>query len=109
MSPNITYFGLFIVVLTILLLLRNMRQIKLQTAGYGTQRISRDCRDAHDVVRSIGMSNSVCGRVAKFLLASATDGRVTDGVISARLVLTHEDIAQLTGTCKPALERLVAA
>jgi hypothetical protein len=39
MSPTITYFGLFIVVLTILLLLRKMRQTKLQIAGYGTQRM----------------------------------------------------------------------
>jgi hypothetical protein len=39
MSPTITYFGLFIVVLTILLLLRKTRQIKVQIARYGTQRM----------------------------------------------------------------------
>jgi CRP/FNR family transcriptional regulator, cyclic AMP receptor protein len=78
-------------------------------ALHAAQHISRDCQDAYDVVRSIGMSNSVSGRVAKFLLASATDGRVTNGVISARLVLTHEDIAQLTGTCRETITRILAA
>jgi CRP/FNR family transcriptional regulator, cyclic AMP receptor protein len=78
-------------------------------ALHAAQHISRDCQDAYDVVRSIGMSNSVSGRVAKFLLASATDGCVTDGVISARLVLTHEDIAQLTGTCRETITRILAA
>jgi hypothetical protein len=43
MSPTITYFGLFILVLTILLLLRKMRQTKLQVAGYGTQRMCPSC------------------------------------------------------------------
>jgi CRP/FNR family cyclic AMP-dependent transcriptional regulator len=57
--------------------------------------ISRDCQDAYDVVRSIGMSNSVSGRVAKFLPASATDGRVRNGVISARLVLPMKTLLSL--------------
>jgi CRP/FNR family transcriptional regulator len=76
---------------------------------HAAQQISRDCQDAYDVVRSIGLSNSVSGRVAKFLLASATDGHVTDGVIRARLLLTHEDIAQLTGTCRETITRILAA
>jgi len=43
MSPTITYFGLFIVVLTILLLLRKMRQTKPEIAGYGSQRMCPSC------------------------------------------------------------------
>jgi len=38
MSPTITYFGLFIVVLTILMLLRKMRKMKPEIAGYGTHK-----------------------------------------------------------------------
>jgi CRP/FNR family cyclic AMP-dependent transcriptional regulator len=70
------------------------------------QHISRDCQDAYDVVRSIG--HSVSGRVAKFLLASATDGRVTNGVVRARLALTHEDIAQLMGTSRESITRTLS-
>jgi len=72
------------------------------------QHISRDCQDAYDVVRSIGLSHSVSGRVAKFLLASATDGRVSRGVVRARLTLTHEDIAQLIGTSRETITRTLS-
>jgi CRP/FNR family transcriptional regulator, cyclic AMP receptor protein len=75
---------------------------------HAAQHISRDCRDAYDVVRSIGLSQSVSGRVAKFLLASATDGRVTNGVVRARLALTHEDIAQLVGTSRETITRTLS-
>jgi CRP/FNR family transcriptional regulator len=69
------------------------------------QQIGRDCRDAYDMVRSIGLSHSVSGRVAKFLLATAADGDVTNGVVRARLALTHEEIAQLMGTSRETITR----
>ena len=72
------------------------------------EHVSRECRDAYDVVRSIGLSHSVSGRVAKFLLASATDGHVTNGAIHARLALTHEDIAQLVGTSRETITRILS-
>jgi CRP/FNR family transcriptional regulator, cyclic AMP receptor protein len=75
---------------------------------HAAQHISRDCQDAYEVVRSIGLSHSVSGRVAKFLLASATDGQVTDGVIRATLTLTHEDIAQLVGTSRETITRTLS-
>jgi len=75
---------------------------------HAAQHISRDCQDAYDVVRSIGLSHSVSGRVAKFLLASATDGEVTNGVVRTTLALTHEDIAQLTGTSRETITRILS-
>jgi len=69
------------------------------------QHISRDCQDAYDVVRTIGLSTSASGKVAKFLLTSATDGRVKDGVIHTKLALTHDDIGQLTGTSRETITR----
>jgi CRP/FNR family transcriptional regulator len=72
------------------------------------QHLSRDCRDAYDMVRSLGLSHSVAARVAKFLLASATDGQVKEGVIRASLALTHEDIAQLTGTSRETITRILS-
>jgi CRP/FNR family transcriptional regulator, cyclic AMP receptor protein len=72
------------------------------------QHISRDCRDAYAVVRSLGLSHSVSGRVATFLLASATAGQVTDGVVRAKLALTHEEIAQLMGTSRETISRTLA-
>jgi CRP/FNR family cyclic AMP-dependent transcriptional regulator len=75
---------------------------------HAAQQISRECRDAYEVVRSIGLSRSVSGRVAEFLLASATDGRVMNGEVRTRLALTHEEIAQLTGTSRETITRILS-
>jgi CRP/FNR family transcriptional regulator, cyclic AMP receptor protein len=54
------------------------------------------------------LSNSVSERVAKFLLESVNYGRVTNGAVSATLSLTHEDIAQLTGTTRETITRTLS-
>ena len=72
------------------------------------QHISRDCREAYDSVRAVGLSHSISGRLAKFLLASATNGRVANGVVRARLALTHEDIAQVLGTTRETITRTLS-
>jgi CRP/FNR family transcriptional regulator, cyclic AMP receptor protein len=72
------------------------------------QHISRDCQDAYEVARLIGLSHSVSGRIAKFLLTSATDGLVTNGVVRLRLALTHTGIAQLVGTSRETIARTLA-
>ncbi|PYX31619.1 MAG: Crp/Fnr family transcriptional regulator [Acidobacteria bacterium] len=72
------------------------------------QQIGRDCGQAYDVIRSIGLSHSVTGRVAKFLLASAMDEPAMNGVVRVRLTLTHEDIAQLTGTSRETITRILS-
>jgi len=75
---------------------------------HAAQQISRECRDAYEVVRSIGLSHSISTRVAKFLLESALEGKVTDGAVRVKLVLTHEDIAQLTGTTRETITRILS-
>jgi len=72
------------------------------------EHISRDCQSAYDVARSIGLSHSVSGRLAKFFLASATDGRVTNGVVRSRLGLTHEEIAQFIGASRETITRTLS-
>src|SRR5271157_6046032 len=75
---------------------------------HAAQQISRECREAYEVVRSIGLSHSISTRVAKFLLESAAEGKVTDGAVRVKLVLTHEDIAQLTGTSRETITRILS-
>jgi CRP/FNR family transcriptional regulator, cyclic AMP receptor protein len=72
------------------------------------QQIGRDCQDAYGVIRSIGLSHSASGKVAKFLLAWAAGGVVTKGVVRAKLALTHEDIAQLVGTSRETITRILS-
>ena len=75
---------------------------------HAARHIGRDCHDAYNVIRSLGSSHSISGRVAKFLLASAMDGQVSHGVVRARLPLTHEDIAQLIGTSRETITRTLS-
>ena len=72
------------------------------------QHLSRDCRDAYDVVRSIGLSRSAPARVAKFLLEYVADEQATNGTVHAKLVLTHEDLSQLMGTSRETITRTLA-
>jgi CRP/FNR family cyclic AMP-dependent transcriptional regulator len=75
---------------------------------HAAQQISRECQDAYQVVRSIGLSNSISARVAKFLLESAADAQARDGRVRVRLVLTHEEISQLVGTSRETITRTLS-
>ena len=72
---------------------------------HAAQHISRDCQEAYGVARSIGLSHSASWKIAKFLLASAAEGTVSNGVVRAKFVLTHEDIAQHVGTSRETITR----
>jgi CRP/FNR family transcriptional regulator, cyclic AMP receptor protein len=69
------------------------------------EHISRDYRDACDVVRSVGLSHTISERLAKLLLESSAEGQVANGVVSTMLALTHEDIAQLIGASRESITR----
>ena len=72
------------------------------------QHISRDCQEAYEVVRTIGLSHSATWKIAKFLLASANDCKVENGVVRAKLGITHYEIAQLVGTSRETITRTLA-
>lgn len=75
---------------------------------HAAQHISRDCQDAYNVVRSIGLSHSISERLAKFLLESSAEAQVANGVLRTQLALTHEDISQLIGTSRESITRTLA-
>jgi CRP/FNR family transcriptional regulator len=72
------------------------------------QHLSRDCLDAYNVVRSIGLSRSAPAKVAKFILDYVADEDVKKGAIRAKLALTHEDLSQLMGTSRETITRVLA-
>jgi CRP/FNR family cyclic AMP-dependent transcriptional regulator len=84
--------------------LRNHRDACLLAA----QHISRDFQDACNVIRSIGLSHSISERLAKFLLESSAEGQIANGIVRAKLALTHEDIAQLIGTSRESITRTLS-
>ena len=74
---------------------------------HAAQQLSNDCQSAYDVIRSIGLSHSVSEKLARLLLQWATDGQVSDGAIRLKLSLTHEEMAQLIGTSRETVTRIL--
>jgi CRP/FNR family transcriptional regulator len=75
---------------------------------HAAQQLSNDCQSAYDVIRSIGLSHSVSEKLARLLLQWAPDGRVVDGTIRLKLALTHEEMAQLIGTSRETVTRILS-
>jgi CRP/FNR family cyclic AMP-dependent transcriptional regulator len=72
---------------------------------HAIEHLARDCCSAYGVVRSIGLSNSVSQRFARFLFETAADGESNNGTVRVRLALTHEEISQLVGTSRETITR----
>jgi CRP/FNR family transcriptional regulator len=71
------------------------------------QQLSSDCHSAYEVIRSIGLSQSVSEKLARLLLHWAVDGQVSEGTIRVKLALTHEEVAQLIGTTRETVTRIL--
>jgi len=69
------------------------------------QHLGRDCHSAYEVIRSIGLSNSVEEKLARFLVEWSASGQVTSGGLRVKLALTHEEIAQLIGCSRESVSR----
>ena len=70
--------------------------------------LSRDCREAYEVARAIGLSQSVAERMAKFLLDWVSNSPVTKDPLRVTLALTHEEIAQLIGASRETVTRTLS-
>lgn len=69
------------------------------------QHLGRDCHSAYEVIRSIGLSNSVEEKLARFLVEWSAGGQATNGGLRVKLALTHEEIAQLIGCSRESVSR----
>ena len=72
-----------------------------------TQHLSQDCQAAYDVIRSIGLCHSVPGKLARLLLQWSGEGRASGGVVRMKLALTHEELAQLIGSSRETVTRIL--
>ena len=72
-----------------------------------TQHLSQDCQSAYDVIRSIGLCHSVPGKLARLLLQWSVDGNSRGGVVSMKMSLTHEELAQLIGSSRETVTRIL--
>jgi CRP/FNR family transcriptional regulator, cyclic AMP receptor protein len=73
-----------------------------------TQQISADCQSAYEVIRSIGLSHTAPERLARLLLQWSRDGQFSTEGIRLKLVLTHEELAQLIGTTRETVTRTLS-
>jgi CRP/FNR family transcriptional regulator len=71
------------------------------------QHLSQDCQSAYEMIRSLGLSHSVSEKLARLLLEWAGGGEDTKDGIRIKIALTHEEIAQLIGTSRETVTRVL--
>jgi CRP/FNR family transcriptional regulator, cyclic AMP receptor protein len=72
------------------------------------EHLSNNYHSAFEQVRSLGLSHSASEKLAKLMLEwSAKGGRDTEIGISLKLTLTHEEIAQMIGSSRETVTRLL--
>ncbi len=71
------------------------------------EHLSENCHNAYDMIRAIGLSHSASEKLARMLLELASDGDTTKDGIRVKLALTHEEIAQVIGTSRETVTRLL--
>lgn len=71
------------------------------------QHLSKNCQSAYEMIRSLGLSHSVSEKLARLLLEWAGDGDETKDGIRIKVSLTHEEIAQLIGTSRETVTRVL--
>jgi CRP/FNR family cyclic AMP-dependent transcriptional regulator len=72
------------------------------------QHLSRNCQSAYEMIRSLGLSHSVGEKLARLLLEWASEGDHTKEGIRIKVSLTHEEIAQLIGTSRETVTRVLS-
>ena len=71
------------------------------------QHLSKDCQTAYQQIRSLGLSHSAPERLARLLL-EWTSGSPQQAEPKVKLALTHEEIAQIIGTSRETVTRVLA-
>jgi CRP/FNR family cyclic AMP-dependent transcriptional regulator len=74
---------------------------------HAAQHLSENCQSAYEMIRSLGLSHSVSEKLARLLLEWATDGEKTKDGVRIKVSLTHEEIAQLIGTSRETVTRVL--
>ncbi len=69
--------------------------------------LSKSCHTAYEMIRSLGLSHSVSEKLARLLLEWASDGETTKEGIRIKVSLTHEEMAQLIGTSRETVTRVL--
>jgi CRP/FNR family cyclic AMP-dependent transcriptional regulator len=71
------------------------------------QHLSQNCQSAYEMIRSLGLSHSVSEKLARLLLEWADSAEATEEGLRIKVSLTHEEIAQLIGTSRETVTRVL--
>jgi len=71
------------------------------------EHLSQNCQSAYEMIRSLGLSHSVSEKLARLLLEWASGGEITNDGVRIKVSLTHEEIAQLIGTSRETVTRVL--
>lgn len=72
------------------------------------QQLSAKYQMAQREIRSLGLSASTGEKLAKLLLDWCETGQKVNGSVRLKVVLTHEEIAQMLGTTRETITRLLS-
>ena len=72
------------------------------------EHLSNNCQSAFDQIRSLGLSHSAREKLARVLLEWACNGEETHEGLRVKLAMTHEEIAQMIGTSRETVTRILA-
>jgi CRP/FNR family transcriptional regulator len=80
-----------------------------ETCMHTAQQLSEKYHSAQREIRSLGLSQTTSEKLAKLLLDwCALGGEVTNKGIRLKVLLTHEEIAQMIGTTRETVTRLLS-
>jgi len=85
-------------------LMRQYNDICLRVAEHLSQRYSGACRE----IRSLALSHSAAGKLAKLLLEWTPENRDNSRPVALKLSMTHEEMAEMIGTSRETVTRLFA-
>jgi CRP/FNR family cyclic AMP-dependent transcriptional regulator len=85
-------------------LMRQHNDICLRVAEHLSQRYSGACRE----IRSLALSHSAAGKLAKLLLEWAPENHDASRPSQLKLTMTHEEMAEMIGTSRETVTRLFA-
>jgi CRP/FNR family transcriptional regulator len=69
--------------------------------------LSDNCQSAFEQIRALGLSHSAREKLARVLLEWAANGEQTKEGLRVKLALTHEEIAQMIGTSRETVTRIL--
>ncbi len=75
---------------------------------HAAQHLSHNVQNAYEMIRSLGLSHSVSERMARLLLEWSDDAEQTKDGLRIKIALTHEEIAQLIGTSRETVTRVLS-